>query len=68
MYYFLGAQPILVITYVSDGKRNFTRFGSFVFGDKIMGQIIKDLLAINSLIQLDDYAKAILVKASDSVT
>jgi hypothetical protein len=63
-YIFPTPQPVLVMTFTLAGKPTYRYVGPIAWGDKVIGQIIKDLLAINPSIQLDVYAKEFLSKAA----
>jgi hypothetical protein len=63
-FYFLIPQNVPVIRYHSEstGKPLCFLLRPPAWGDKVIGQIIKDLVTINPSIKLDDYAKSFVTK------
>jgi hypothetical protein len=63
-FYFLVPQTVPVIRYRSEktDKPVHTILRPPAWGDHVIGEIIKDLLAINPSIELDDYTKGFVAK------
>ena len=62
-HYFPAPQPVLMVKYHSETGANSVMIRPVAWGDRVLGQVIRDLLKLNPSIVLDDYAKAMLAQA-----